>query len=297
MTKIEMTKLVWLVQQFKKHRELKLSEISEHWKANEDSHGEDLPRTTFNRWRDAILHEFGIIIECDRRTAKYYISNEKSVKMPSVKRWLYQQYRMKKSLLENIALHDRILLENISTNNDVMDMLMEAMNKNLRVAFTYKRYDDDMTRSHVASPYFVITYERRVYFYGKHDTDCLYSYALDRVVSMELTNEHFSMEPGFDAKTYMKDCYGMFKANNVPPERIVIKAYDTEHGYLKDLPLHSSQKWIGKKDDYHLFELFLSPTNDFIAKIMSRKGRLVVEEPKWLADEIRKSHRKAAEII
>ena len=54
-----------------------LGEISELWRQQEESDGQELSRTTFNRHRDSILDIFGVIIECDRKDGyRYYIENE-----------------------------------------------------------------------------------------------------------------------------------------------------------------------------------------------------------------------------
>ena len=76
--------------------------------------------------------------------------------------------------------------------------------------------------------------------------------------------------------------------------RIVIRAYGYERFYLRDLPIHSSQREIGQGEDFADFELFLRPTIDFSGHLMSRGNLIKVLTPQWLADEIRDMHREAA---
>ncbi len=70
-------------------------------------------------------------------------------------------------------------------------------------------------------------------------------------------------------------------------ERIVLRAYKNDKYYLRDLPLHSSQKEIADSDEYADFEYNLIPSTDFISQILSRCGNRKVLEPQWLADEIK----------
>ena len=51
-------------------------ELNRKWREDQVTDGNPLPRATFNRHRDAILNMFGIIIDCDKKTFRYYISNK-----------------------------------------------------------------------------------------------------------------------------------------------------------------------------------------------------------------------------
>ena len=73
-------KYEWLVNTLIKTGGLTLKEINERYKANVDlSGGQSLPRNTLFRWRDDILDAFAVIIECDRSTRRYYVSNKKEL--------------------------------------------------------------------------------------------------------------------------------------------------------------------------------------------------------------------------
>ena len=51
-------------------------ELNRKWREDQVTDGNPLSRATFNRHRDAILDMFGIIIDCDKKTFRYYISNK-----------------------------------------------------------------------------------------------------------------------------------------------------------------------------------------------------------------------------
>ena len=72
----------------------------------------------------------------------------------------------------------------------------------------------------------------------------------------------------------------------VPVERVVLRAYGDESLYLRDLPIHHSQVEIGDGDGYTDFECYVRPTLDFCGQILSRGCRLQVLKPQSLADKI-----------
>lgn len=65
-----------------------------------------------------------------------------------------------------------------------------------------------------------------------------------------------------------------------------MRAYGNERYYMRDLPLHHSQREINATDEYTDFELYLKLTDDFKVKLLSRGGWLEVLAPKSLADEM-----------
>ena len=113
---------------------------------------------------------------------------------------------------------------------------------------------------------------------------------------MSVSAEKFTLVKGFDAAEYFSECFGIVSEVNAPAESIVIRAFDNERYFLRDLPLHHTQREIGTTDEYSDFEIVMRPTFDFSAHILSRGIMLKVIEPQWLANEIRDMHREAAEM-
>ena len=64
-------------------------QLKQKWQQDGVTDGNVLQRSSFNRHRDAILDMFGIIIECEPRTYKYYISNAEVLNDDSIERWLF----------------------------------------------------------------------------------------------------------------------------------------------------------------------------------------------------------------
>ena len=106
------TQYVWLVNTLHRYGRMTLEELSDKWIRDEVAEGNPLPRSTFNRHRDAILDMFGIIIDCQRRGGnKYYISNEEELTKDTVQNWMYSSLSINVALEDKRLLFDRIILE------------------------------------------------------------------------------------------------------------------------------------------------------------------------------------------
>ena len=112
----------------------------------------------------------------------------------------------------------------------------------------------------------------------------------------ELTDEKYVYDNDFDPAGWFRNCYGIVRDNTVEVEKIVIRAFGKEVNYMRDLPLHSSQKEVVCTEKYSDFELMLSPTADFWTPLVSRGPAIKVLEPQWLADEIKRLHQEAVNL-
>ena len=170
------------------------------------------------------------------------------------------------------------------------------MKRNLRIIVRYHRYASEYEISMKIEPYCLKLFNKRWYGLVKSlkSRDC-FLLAFDRIKDLELTEEKFTLDNGFDAAQWFRDCYGIVRDTNIPVQRIVIRTFGNEAFYMRDLPMHPSQKEISHTDEYSDFELTISPTGDFYTPLLARGGAIKVLEPQWLADVIRDFHIMAAE--
>ena len=169
------------------------------------------------------------------------------------------------------------------------------MRESRRIMITYRRYGAAAANSFSIAPYCVKLFKRRWYVLARMDRPSYnekknnYSmavFSLDRIENVELQQEKFVIDPDFNAEEFFGECYGIVVGDGTMPERIVLRAYGLEPHYMRDLPLHHSQREINFTEDYTDFEVYMRPTSDFKGHLMSRGEWLQVIEPKWLADEM-----------
>ncbi len=291
---------IWLVNTIHKFGKLTLAEINHHWLDTDMSEGLPIARSTFNRHRDAILDMFGVVIECDKKDRfRYYIYNADVLEEESIQNWMLSTLSVNSILSESKGVYDRILLEKIPSDGDNLYKFIEAMKCGVCVKVDYKRYgSNEVKTTMILEPYFVKLFNKRWYALVKSSkpNGDLFTLAFDRILSLEITNEKFFYDKGFDSATWFRDCYGIVNDTDVKIEKVLIRAFGREANYLRDLPFHHSQKEILKEEDYSDFELTLRPTADFWTPLLSRGAAIKVLQPQWLADEIKRLHLEAAKL-
>ena len=291
---------IWLVNTIHKYRKLTLDEINQHWLDTDMSEGLPIARSTFNRHRDAILDMFGVIIECDKKDGfRYYIYNAEVLEEDSIQNWMLSTLSVNSILSESKGVYDRILLEQVPSDGDNLHKFIDAMKRGVRVKVGYRKYGSQEIKSTMTlEPYFVKLFNKRWYALVKfpEPKGMLFTLAFDRIVSLEVTEDKYIYDKDFDPTGWFRNCYGIVRDNDVPVEKIVIRAFGKEADYLRDLPLHHSQKEIAHEEGFSDFELILSPTADFWTPLMARGATIKILQPQWLADVIKKMHLEAAKL-
>ena len=287
---------IWLVNTIKRARRISFAEIQEKWLDTEMSGGVEFARSTFNRHKDAIQDIFGINIDCDRKGGyKYYIANEKVLREDTVQNWIVSTMSVNDVISDSKALHDRIVLQQIPCD-EYLETFINAMKRKVRVEVKYRRYESDNATEVDFEPYCLKLFNQRWYVLAhfhrdatpeKEERDYYGVYSFDRMQEVSLTNVKFEVRDDFDAQDYFSECFGVFASESTPAERIVLRAYNKQRYYLNDLPLHHSQKVIGRGENYTDFEYYIRPTIDFCGHILSLANQLKVICPQSLADRIR----------
>ena len=287
---------IWLVNTIKRARRISFAEIQEKWLDTEMSGGVEFARSTFNRHKDAIQDIFGINIDCDRKGGyKYYIANEKVLREDTVQNWIVSTMSVNDVISDSKALHDRIVLQQIPCD-EYLEIFINAMKRKVRVEVKYLRYESDNVTEVDFEPYCLKLFNQRWYVLAhfhrdatpeKEERDYYGVYSFDRMQEVSLTNVKFEVRDDFDAQDYFSECFGVFASESTPAERIVLRAYNKQRYYLNDLPLHHSQKVIGRGENYTDFEYYIRPTIDFCGHILSLANQLKVIYPQSLADRIR----------
>ena len=287
---------IWLVNTIYEAKAITLAEINERWLQTEMSEGIPLSRTTFHRHRIAIEEIFGLYIDCDKKNGnKYYIGNDHVLREDSVQNWMLSTLSVSNTLGESQSLHQRILLENIPSGGEQLQLVIKAMKENRSLMITYRRYGAPASYSCKIEPYCIKLFRQRWYMVGKLSNGWLATYSLDRIEDISMMETKFKVPEDFDAAKYFQDSYGIVVDSKLPLEKVVLRAYGNERYYLRDLPLHHSQREIGKTEEYTDFELHIKTTFDFKTQLFSRGAWLQVIEPQSLADEMIEWHQSAVE--
>lgn len=279
---IQLQKYTWLIDTIRRAGKISFEEISERWERNKDlSDYRPLSRATFNRWKDAIFIQFGIIISCQRAGGYlYYIENLEDFDEDNLKKWMLDSFAVGNLIGENLSLKDRILVNQVPSARDYLAALLEAMKENRTVTITYCAFGKTKSYTFCIEPYCVKLFENRWYVLAHNvQYDDIRIYGLDRIEDLKVEDRTFKLPKDFSASDFFSSYYGIVTNMNINPERIVIRAYKDHIPYINSLPLHHSQKLLEDNGEYADFELYLVPTYDFVMRLLHVGAMIEVVSP------------------
>ena len=116
-------------------------EINEKWERNDLlSGGCSYPKRTFESHRQNIEEVFNILIDCDRRTNRYFISDREELKNQNhILKWLVETFNLNDVVGQSKNLKDRIGLEDIPAGHGCLVDLLDAMNRNQTFDMEYQK--------------------------------------------------------------------------------------------------------------------------------------------------------------
>ena len=186
---------IWIINTLRAYRKLTLDELNQKWQEDGVADGNPLSRASFNRHRDAIQDMFGIIIDCDPSTYKYYISNEAVLSDDSIRRWLFSTLTVHGVLADSAAVKERLVLENAPAGEQYLNTIIRAIHTNHRLHIGYRKFETEGYEK-VVSPFALKLFHQRWYLLARTEEQQMRIYALDRMTMVELTDEPFGRTRG-----------------------------------------------------------------------------------------------------
>ena len=276
---------IWIINTLRAYRKLTLEELNHKWIDDGVADGNPLQRSSFNRHRNAILDMFGIIIDCEPKTYKYFISNKEVLSEDSIERWLFSTLTVHGVLADSAAVKERLVLESAPAGVEFLETIIRAIRTNHRLRMGYKKFEAEGYEK-VVCPYALKLFHQRWYLLALNDEEQMRIYALDRVTMMELTDEIFKIPADFSAQTYFSEYFGVL-TTDTPLAHVVVRAHNWMPNYLRTLPLHHSQRELESTADYTDFSYDIRPTSDFLGELLRHSNGIEVLEPQDLREKMR----------
>ena len=288
-------KYIWLVQTFIRagERGLDLGEISGRW---ESRFGTEYSRRTFNNHREAVEQVFGISILCNRSTNRYYIPYTDDVTDENEETaWLINTFTVNNMLsLGKGRLSGRVSVEDIPSGHMYLTAVMEAMSEGNEIVIGYQKYTSSETDIYTLRPYAVKEFAKRWYIIGYCiERKGMRVYGLDRVKSLDLTEKTFKMPKDFDVDAFFATSFGIYIPDS-PGQTITFRTSHTEARFLRDLPIHKSQREIASDENYVKFSIFVSPNKALIMEFCKYGVGLEVLSPESVRNQVAAELAKAA---
>lgn len=276
---------IWIINTLRAHRQLTFEELNQKWQNDKVADGNPLQRSSFNRHRDAILDMFGIIIDCDKKTYKYYISNQEVLCDDSIERWLFSTLTVHGVLVDSAAVKERLVLGNAPAGEQYLDIIIRAIRTDRRLRIGYKKFQAEGYEK-VVCPYALKLFRQRWYLLAQNDDGQMRIYALDRVTMVELTDDAFEMPEDFSPQAYFSEYFGVL-TDDTPMTHVIVRAHKWMPNYLRTLPLHHSQRELASTPDYTDFSFDIRPTSDFLGELLRHSEGIEVLEPLDLREKMR----------
>lgn len=279
---------IWLIETINNYGPITLEQLGKLWLKSTVSDGVPMARSSFNRHREDIEDIFGIRFVCDRSNGwKYSIEDDGRLDGSSAQNWMINTLSVSNLIADSRCVHNRILLEYVPSEGSNLHQVVEAMKQSKKVCLKYRKYHSVDIKEYEVEPYCLKLYHRRWYLLSRYSDSKEYRvFAFDRIVEATVSNTKFRIDKKFDASTYFSECFGVVLSTREPLQRIVVRAYGTQQYYMRDLPVHPTQRYLTHGDGYTDYEITLRPSDDFMAYLLSCGQWLQVISPQSLVDRL-----------
>lgn len=260
--------------------------ISDDWaKATINETGAPLPHKTFENHRKALEEMFNILIECDRTNNTYYIDPDIDLDYSRATMDMLNGALLFNRVQSNPAMRGFIRPEQSGEDSSMLFTVTDALAESRCLELIYRHnYDPSRETLYRVKPIAVKQFRCRWYLIAELDDSSTYSFALDRVISLD-KGEKISPSQ-FDVEDLFADAYGIIREPSLPVENIKLKVEREQANYFLSRPLHRSQRVVDRTPEFVTFSLRLCPTYDFIMELLSHGAKVEVVAPQSLRDRL-----------
>lgn len=225
MVELLLKRYLWLIDTLKRGGEMTFDEISDKWdKSSANDNGSELTKRTFYNHCQAIARHFGIEIECRRGRGLnlYYITNPEVIEENTLTKWAIDSFSLGELLLGNASISDKILLEDIPSGREWLEIILKALQQNREIEIEYENFVK-VSYSGEVKPLCVKLFKRRWYMLALLADKKIRIFSLDRIKNLVLTQRTFDYPKNFVPADYFHDVFGIiYGAQN--------EAFDVEVG-------------------------------------------------------------------
>ena len=250
-------------------------------------------KRTLQRDIKEIRNVFGIEIEYSKSYKGYFISQSETENMNFQR--MIEAFDMFNSLNLAQDLTPFIHLEKRRPQGtENLYGLIHAIKNRLQIKFTYQKFWEEELSQRLVEPYALKEFKNRWYIMARDSKDNnIKSFALDRLTNLEITTQHYQYPDNYSIEQSYRYCFGIISPNDEAPQDIILSFDPFQGKYIKTLPLHETQQVLVDNDEETRIKLKLYLTHDLFMELLSFGDNMKVIEPKSLADEIKKAHKKA----
>lgn len=260
--------------------------INRDWVASTlNDAGDPLPHKTFENHRKAIEDMFNISIECDRTTNTYYVDPGTKLDFSKATIDMLNGALLFNRVQTNPQMHRFIRMEPNNDDSSMLFTVIDALTEGRDLLLCYRHnYDKNRDTRYGVKPIAIKQFHRRWYLIAELEDGSSYSFAFDRILSLEKGEKVLPSK--LDVDRMFDDAFGIIRESSVKVEKIILKVEREQSNYFLSRPLHESQTVIGSTNEYLTFSLQVCPTYDFIMELLSHGPKIEVLAPESLRQHI-----------
>ncbi len=269
-------------------------ELQDYLKQESEIRGDDLTMSirTFKRDRENIFITYGIDIEYDSSIKAYKINKDFPLE---VEERIMEAYDLIDTFKLNQDIKNFVHFDQRKAHGtDNMYGILHAIKNKLVIHFEYHKYADINATFRKAHPYLLKEFKSRWYLLAKDLKDNrIKTFALDRIISIELKKEKFNIPADFDAHAFFKHSFGIERNEDDVLNEVVLSFSAFQGKYLKSMPLHHSQEVLIDNEQEFRIKLNIYLTHDFLLELLSFGANVRVISPNILIEQLKEHYTKA----
>ena len=284
-----------LIQKLRQSEGSTLVELQAYIQNHPQLDGSEYSERTFFRDVKKIRTAHKIDIDYDRKNNIHCITtptDELNIKA-------LESFEMLNALLGEENFSEYILFSNRRPQGiQYFQQLLEAIKTHKIVKFDYREFYEDKVDNCTVEPYALKEFKGRWYLLAKNlSDDKIARFGLHKMSTVDTKPKTFKYPTGFDPKQLFRNCFGIMLPDEKDEVEQVILSFDTQQGkYVKDYPLHESQKEIIDNDEEYRIALNVYIKFDFIMEILSYGEDVEVIAPESLKTEVHKRYSNAKQL-
>ena len=245
----------------------------------------NISKRTFLRDRKEIESLYGIYIEYNQSTKKYFIDMEFDTDMNVRMLEAFDTFNV-------LNLTDR--LSNLihfekrkPQGTENLYGLLHAIKNCLLISFTYQKYLVPGIHKREVEPYVLKEFRNRWYVLAKDINDKkIKSFALDRITDLDIKKKKFDIPSNYNVDEHYKYCFGIISPNDNKPKEIILSFNPIQGKYAKSLPWHDTQQVLIDNEEEVRIKLTMYITHDFMMELLSQGDSVRVIQPVSLIEDV-----------
>lgn len=166
------------------------------------------------------------------------------------------------------------------------------------VKIMYQSFSARKPVEFILCPYLLKEFRNRWFVFGSRASDLLlYNLPLDRIISIEPSDEPYRENDAFDSEHFFDDVIGVSKNINTPARKITFWASAEQAKYILTKPIHSSQHIEKRNEDgSYVFSIRVVLNIELYSVFMSYGPGVKILSPRIAVAYMRDKLRKAADM-